>query len=135
MPAELLHTCLFVHSTDQYVQVALKPLFDSHETLAINTFPCPASACDFEVQLVGAARLGLVCSNSLRRVVVKQSITLNTASGRLWVGPESHRVTASMEAGSRVRLLVCLASRKFRIYVDGRKQVTADVPALLARSK
>jgi hypothetical protein len=102
--------------------------------LAINTYPCPASTCAFEVQLLGPVRLGLLPSNCLKRVMMKQSVTFNTQSGRVWMGSETRHV-GPLEAGKTVKLLLCLASRKFRIYEDGRKVMTGDVPALLARAE
>lgn len=32
-------------------------------------------------------------------------------------------------------MLLCLASRKFRIYVEGKKIITGDVPGMLARAE
>lgn len=76
--------------------------------------------------------MGLVTNNQLRRVPLTHSITLHSEKQQLRVGACRQRVAARMEAGSRVRLMVCVATGKFRVYVDGHKQATADFPPHLA---
>lgn len=88
------------------------------EYFAINNIPCPQSTCDFEVLITsGTVRLGIVNDNTLRKIIMKNSITVCTLRKRLKVG-EDYFDLKGMPAGTRVRLMVCVSTRKFRVYIN-----------------
>lgn len=82
----MLDTGVFVHRTPEFVQLSIKPLFNGKEKIAINTYPCPPETCVFEILLEAKAKLGLVSSNDIKMVALKQSVTLSTKTGKLWIG-------------------------------------------------
>lgn len=96
----------------------MKPLYMGKEYFAINNIPCPQSTCDFEVLITsGTVRLGIVNDNTLRKIIMKNSITVCTSRKRLKVG-EDYFDLKGMPAGTRVRLMVCVSTRKFRVYIN-----------------
>ena len=117
-PFELLDTGIFVHNTAEYTQLSMKPLYLGKEYLAINGYSCPQSTCDFEVLVTsGVVRLGIVDDNSVRKIIMKHSISLCTLNRRLKVGEEYFKLP-DMPPGTRIRLMVCVSTRKFRVYIN-----------------
>jgi hypothetical protein len=48
----------------------------------------------------------------------------------MYVGRERYEL-GGMETGSKVRMMLCVATRKFRVYVNGEKRITCDFPPTL----
>lgn len=123
-----------MHNTEEYTQLSMKPLYMGKNYFAINSQPCPQSTCDLEVLITsGKVRLGIVSDNALRSIVLRNSITLCTKKSRLKVGEESFGVREA-PAGTKVRLMVCVSTRKFRVYINNTKEKTCDFPAALLRA-
>jgi hypothetical protein len=134
-PSEVLETGIFVHKTDGFVQLSMKPLYLGKEYFAINAIPCPQSTCDFDVLITqGTVRVGVIDDNSLKRIVMKNTITLCTMKKRLKIGEEYVKIETELGVGSRVRLMVCVGTRKFRLYINEEKEITCDFPDELFRS-
>lgn len=107
-----------MHNTEDYTQLSMKPLYMGREYFAINDIPCPQSTCDFEVLITsGTVRLGIVNDNTVRKIIMRNSITLCTMKNRLKVGDE-YFALREVGAGTRVRLMVCVSTRKFRLYIN-----------------
>lgn len=97
----------------------MKPLYMGKEYFAINTYPCPQSTCDFEVLITsGTVRLGIVDDNSLKKITMKHSISLCTMKKRLKVGEDYFKISNDIPANSKIRLMVCVSTRKFRVYIN-----------------